>query len=422
MTAELKAEGFLNNPTALRAELESLGALSFEPQPSGLFVASAIPDTDLAELTRMNMAWFRDNAHLAEALARAGTDDDIQKARGVGAVFLKILHRNEGLLNEAIADPGAPRLPVRVDANTLANDTEPRIQNDSSGYAMWLPARLMLKGLVPVQADDLAMMALVARYLEAGEYWRQPDEGAWEEDRRVHASSVGVVIASLRTVSRLFAEHGYRAGINFARLIGRGVETLDDTIWSDGETPPDTTSNYPGRFYDMSQLLPVVAMDLFDGNLAAAGEIVDRVESKLVRDIGVIRYLGDSYYAPGFTTMLQPGERTSQAEGRLERRNTLSALTQQGEFEAQWTLGDPLISEHHGRRYELLGWRSDRSKQIQFINRALAQYIPVGDGQRVPELFYKESPESTWTPNDHIPLLWAQANMLRAILQLAQTR
>lgn len=428
MTEILQAENFLDNPEALRRELEAQGALTFDPVPeTGLFVASTIADPELARVTGMGAyAWLRDNAHVAKGLLLGGEDDDIAKAQGVGRTFLDILHRNEGLLRAAIQNPDAPRLAVRYDAATLVPDTdlepdtEPRVQTDSTGYLVALPAELIRRELLPATREDLAALALAASYLEADAYWERPDDGAWEEDRRFHSSSVGVAIAGLTEVGKLFAEQDYHPDVDITALVRRGRRALNDILWLHGETPPDPEAGYPGRFCDAAQLLPTVTMDLFGENMSASNTIVERVERTLVRTGGTIRYLGDTYYAPGFTEMLKPGERTSYAEGRLEMRNTLSDVTRRLKLEARWKHLDSLISEYRGRQ-------GNQTSQIHYLNNTLRFYVEDThhprryQGLRIPELDYKETPDGPWVPNEHTPLLWGQANTLRALAQFVRT-
>lgn len=419
MSVDLRAESFLDSPVALGAELGREGALQFNVRASGLFAASDIADEQLARITGMDMAWFRDSAHVGNALLERGAGDDIEKVRGVGRAFLQILHNNESLLAQAIADPDAPRLPVRVNADTLENDTEARLQNDSTGYSVWLPGKLMQRGVLKPTADDLGIMSEVVRYLEAGEYWQQPDDGQWEEDRQIHASSIGVVVASLRIVAEVFDANDYRPNTDFNALIGKGQDALK-AILPYGETPP--TSMYAGRKYDASHLFLVQTLDTFQARPGLAYSEVRRIEKHLVRDIGTIRYPGDSYYAPGFAEMLKPGERTTQAEGRLEKRNTLGPDAERSRTEAQWTLFDSLLSAYWGNRYERFRDPIDRQQQLHYLDRMLQQYIRIDERNvRIPEMFQKETLGADWAPNEHIPLIWSQANTLLALKQFERT-
>ena len=419
MGTGLEAKEFFGDARALREELGREGALQFQVRASGLLSASDISNPELARLTGMDMAWFRDNAHVANALMLSGEGDWVDMAKDVGHAFLRILHRNEGLIKASIADPNAPRLPVRVDAETLENDTEPRLQNDSTGYSVWLPGKLMNAGILQPKKDDLAIMDLVVQYLDAHEYWHELEEGQWEEDRQIHASSIGVAVAGLRAVMRAFIVSDYHPSVDPRPVLQKGLTALHGLV-RDGETPRSKT--YAGRKYDASHLFLAETVRVFRGNMALNDNMVKRVEQKLVRKVGVIRYPGDSYYAPGFTEMLKPGERTSQAEGRLQKRDMLGPDAKRTKTEAQWTLFDPLLSAYWGRRFERTHDSYHRAKQIAYLDRALKHYVLVDKrGPRVPEMFYQETVDSPPVPNDHVPLLWSQGNMLQALRQFEQT-
>jgi phosphorylase kinase alpha/beta subunit len=116
-------------------------------------------------------------------------------------------------------------------------------------------------------------------------------------------------------------------------------------------------------------------------------------------------------------------ERTRAAEGRVESRNKIAEGIAYAGVEAQWTLFDPLLSEFYGRRYLQTGSAEDRSKQLMYLNRSLAQFIATPDGPRLPESFYYTFQEGVnqWVPNDHTPLLWSQANLLRALNMFERT-
>lgn len=421
----LEAESYISAPAKLSEDLEQLGALQFTARASGLFAAADISDTKLGKVSGMDMAWFRDTAHVANALfergrVKRGQEDDIEKARGAGRAFLQVLANNAELIHDATLHRDAPKLPVRVNADTLENDTgEPRFQNDSTAYAVWLPAKLMLNDLLPHNKDNFKLLESVAGYLQAGEYWQQPDEGHWEEDSQIHASSVGVIVGGLTMVAKLFAKYDYQPScVELPSLIDKGKSELKQLL-GDGETPRH--GDYPGRKYDASHLfLATTLTDVLDK--AAARVEAAKIEKNLVRDIGVIRYIGDTYFAPGFKALLPPGERTTKAEGRLELRNTLSASTKINKAEAQWTLFDPLLSVYWGRQYEQTHDRAARFKQLLHLNRSLSHYVEVENGGlRVPELFHQETNQSAWTPNEHIPLLWSQANMVLALNQFERT-
>ncbi len=62
-----------------------------------------------------------------------------------------------------------------------------------------------------------------------------------------------------------------------------------------------------------------------------------------------------------------------------------------------------------------------KTLQFHHLNRALGQLVsvsPDGDELRCPELFYLE--KGIWAPNDVMPLLWTQANLMLALHQVRE--
>lgn len=411
MAHELTAEQFMSDPTGLGKELELQGALTFEPGPTGLFSAAYL-DEDMGAKTGMNMAWLRDNAHIASALANRGRQRDIEIALAISGALLAVLEAHEDVLDTATADPQSPRLPVRVDAYTLKADVEPRVQHDSVGYALWITSKLMQQYRQQPSRDEIRIMAKTAGYLQAVRYWESADDGHWEEDRQLHTSSIGVAVAGLQAWFKLADKNGYNMSSDVVTAIRQGHRALAQAL------PHETreTDTYAGRLYDSSHLFLVETLRLFDGPSTVAQQIVDAIEREHVRDIGTIRYKGDTYYAPGSEDMLGIGKLTSYAPGRLERRNMLAKEAEKTASEAQWTLFDPLLSAYHGRRYREDRRPADYLRQPQYLNRALAQLVDIsGQGLRLPELYRLKTPLSEWRANPHIPLIWSQANMLIAL-------
>jgi phosphorylase kinase alpha/beta subunit len=159
-----------------------------------------------------------------------------------------------------------------------------------------------------------------------------------------------------------------------------------------------------------------------------AARVVTDVETHLVREHGVIRYIGDTYWGPRFKDLMRIEERTSQAPGRLEERNQKAAGVAYSKTEAQWTLSDAPLSTYHGKEYLRTNSRVEHSKQLLFLNRVLSQLVLTEGKLLLPEAFYVEQvpapsskPTNQWIPNDHSPLLWAQANLLLALKTFEQT-
>lgn len=422
------------------AKLEARGAFELTPDACGLFPATP----GAPEVTGMNMYWLRDNASIILALHTTGrTELAVNGAKAL----LSILNNNRRTLDGVVSgelDPSNPdnRLPVRVKGDNLENDTESRVQNDSVGYALLCISRLIKAGHLEVSEADMTTIAQTVRYLGAIEYWHDEDDGHWEEERRIHASSIGIVIAGLKEAKQLFDQKKYEHDIDFETLIARGSQVLHNMIeqgetersreapqepaqdYMQGANPSKRTREYfqsnqnnRGKRKHDAAMLFLVMLGAVEGEDAA--RIIEDIESNLVREKGVIRYDGDTYWMPGFPEFMGIEERTTSAEGRLEKRNLRAAGIGYSETEAQWTIFDSALSAYYGRLYLKTGEETYRHKQITYFSRALSQLVKGEDGRLLmPEAYYldyvADEGRWQWKPNLHTPLNWSHANLLLA--------
>lgn len=442
----LTVEQFADDPASLREYLESSGTLTFTPYASGLFPASDLPP-DLSAATGMGMAWMRDNAHVANALFEAGHHD---LAIPAGKALLSVLNSNRDVVDgvvQGIRDPNerGGRLPARVQGHNLAKDHEFRVQNDAVGYPLWLIGKLIQHNALQPTLHDMDTLSQTVRYLSRIAYWQDRDTGHWEEDLRVHATSIGAVVAGLEQTQQAMQHVGYKHSLHFDELITRGRNTLDAMIergftdvpsiadWARrqayGSIPEqDFLRSYTGQYRrcDAGMLFLIEPLDVLNDEQAA--KIVTDVETHLVREHGTIRYPGDTYWGPRFKDIMAIEERTSQAPGRLERRNATAGGVAYSQTEAQWTIFDSPQSTFHGKRHMQTGDPIAHSKQLIFLNRVLGQLVPSDGKLLLPEAFYLDrapvpcgKPTNQWVSNDHQPLLWAQANLLLALKTFEET-
>lgn len=450
----LTTDMYMECPYELREKLETHDALRFVAYPSGLYPASELP-TILGAQTGMDMAWLRDNAHVAMSLHEQGYQTE---AAAAGRAILSVLHSNRGVLDTVASDTShtveqLPRLPVRVHGTTLENDHEQRVQNDSVGYALWFVSRLMHNGTITPQAEDLDVLAQTVRYLDRVQYWKDKDQGHWEEDSRIHTSSIGTVLAGIRDTQKMFDHYGYRHDIDIPRLMDKGVNSLYTILshgltdisgkaltdimthgqhtWSEHLHPKSSEARIPDfdihhRQSDAALLFLIEPLGIVQGSWAE--KIVRDVEQNLLREKGIARYLGDTYWCPGFKELLTIEERTTSADGRLDLRNASAAKVAATQTEAQWTLFDPILSSYWGKRYQQEGNPQHFEKQLKHLNRSLSQFTTQPDGSlKLPELYYHEQEginlddsfadahRYNLQAGDHTPLLWSQANLLRAL-------
>ncbi|HYA03727.1 MAG TPA: phosphorylase kinase, partial [Syntrophobacteria bacterium] len=170
------------------------------------------------------------------------------------------------------------------------------------------------------------------------------------------------------------------------------------------------------RRYDAALLFLVYPLEVVDH--AMEQRIVDDVLEHLQGEYGIRRYQGDSYWTADYKDKLPAEERTADVSERQEERDSLA---RPGE-EAQWSLFDPIVSIIAGRRYLRTGDPAELERQVHHLNRSLGQITgpdcPQGE-LRCPEAYYLE--HGRYVPNDHVPLLWTQANLWLALLAMEKS-
>jgi GH15 family glucan-1,4-alpha-glucosidase len=209
---------------------------------------------------------------------------------------------------------------------------------------------------------DLEIIQKLVGYLECCRYWDNPDNGMWEEWREIHSSSVGACIAGLQAIRDIvFVPH---------ELILKGYKTLAKMF-------PVESSDRPVDLAQLSLIYPYKVLFEHDAKV-----IIDRVETLLLRKQGVIRYLGDSYYA------------TNAHEGRQHK------LTHYYGYEAEWTFGLPWLALCHLE----LGNIKKAEKYVGWTEKVMLE-----DGS-LPELYFAGST----VPNPNTPLGWSNALFILA--------
>ncbi|WP_099364395.1 glycoside hydrolase family 15 protein [Fredinandcohnia onubensis] len=153
-------------------------------------------------------------------------------------------------------------------------------QNDAIGAFLWgVGEGYRLGQKVIRDKKDIEIIQKLVDYLECLQYWQAKDNGMWEENMEVHASSLGACVAGLNAVKIL---------VNVKEdLIKKGEEALRNLLPRESETK-DT---------DLALLSLVFPYRVVDRDTAI--KIVETVSSKLERKYGVIRYENDQYYNEG---------------------------------------------------------------------------------------------------------------------------
>ncbi|TKH08186.1 glycoside hydrolase family 15, partial [Peribacillus simplex] len=92
-------------------------------------------------------------------------------------------------------------------------------QNDAIGAFLWGVGEGYRHGKKVIRNQrDLKIVQKLVSYLECLQYWQAEDNGMWEENIEIHASSIGACVAGLNSVKMLVSVK--------EELIKKGEETL----------------------------------------------------------------------------------------------------------------------------------------------------------------------------------------------------
>ncbi len=416
---------------ALAARLQAWGTLDLPALPNGLYPAVT---GDAAGRTGYAATWVRDNVHIAHAqLACGDTQGPAVTARTLVRWFSTQVPRMQAIL-EGTADLDDPmqRPHIRFDGERLAELDVwwPHAQNDALGAALWWASRTALMGLFDPSAEELGILRLMVRTLEALPYWTDRDSGHWEEHRKRSASSIGVVVAGLRAFQLLIhkprragqggtGDPARRYGGNeqaveaesqrLDHLIEHGEAALRELLPREAAGEDDPARN---RTTDAALLFLIEPFGVVDDDVADG--ILEAVCSELMGPHGIRRYAGDSYWMADYEDLFDEDTRTGGFAGDHRARD---AALKPG-TEAQWCLFDPLISVVWGKRWLRTGAEDDRRRQTLHFNRALGQLTgpqgAVTEGLCAEAYCLRDSAvagDAGWQPNDNTPLLWTAAHL-----------
>jgi GH15 family glucan-1,4-alpha-glucosidase len=153
-------------------------------------------------------------------------------------------------------------------------------QNDAIGAFLWGVGEGFRHGQKVIRDEkDLLIVQKLVDYLDCLQYWEAEDNGMWEENMELHASSIGACVAGLHAVKML---------VNVKdETIKKGEETLRFLLPRESNT----------KETDLALLSLVYPYRILDRKTAL--KVVENVSGRLERTYGVIRYENDQYYNQG---------------------------------------------------------------------------------------------------------------------------
>ncbi|MEM4267337.1 MAG: glycoside hydrolase family 15 protein [Candidatus Woesearchaeota archaeon] len=307
-----------------KLEAVSLKNLKKMRYHTGLYAAS-LPNVS----TGYDKAWIRDNIYVALGLESAKS---INEAKAAYHAIFDILLKHEYKIDWAISEkPNAAYKYIHARFNPLTLEEIPEEwgnkQNDAIGAFLFKVGELYKKGIMVFRDEnDLRILQKLVYYLASIEYWHDKDNGMWEENEEVHASSIGACVAGLIAVRRIVDVPDW--------LINKGHDALSRLLPNESET----------KKVDLALLSLIYPYNIVTNEQKI--EILNNVEKHLVRKKGVIRYPKDLYYNNG--------------------------------SEAEWTFGFPWLA----LIYKNLG---DMQKYNNYMKRTIESMTPR---MELPELYY----------------------------------
>src|SRR3989339_1489877 len=242
--------------------------------PSGLFAASG-----LNVKTGYNLSWIRDNVYTLIGLESAQKYSIVRKTL---RALLDVLLKHEYKIDWAVREKPKHHyqyIHARYDPITMEEIWEEwgNKQNDAIGALLFKIGDLEEKGIKIIRNEnDLRILQKLVHYLQSIEYWHDKDNGMWEENEEVHASSVGACAAGLKKISKIvFVPQ---------EIVKKGLSTLNKLL------PRESKA----KDVDMALLSLIYPYNIASNKQKE--QILANVEKKLLRARGIIRYAGDKYY------------------------------------------------------------------------------------------------------------------------------
>ena len=253
---------------------KSIQILKQMQYPTGLFAASRMTGK-----TGYNLAWIRDNIYTAIGLEAAEKYSIVKRAL---KALLDVLLKHEYKIDWAIKEKPTHHyqyIHARYDPITMEEVWEQwgNKQNDAIGALLFKVGDLEQKRIKIIRNQmDIKILQKLVLYLKSIEYWHDKDNGMWEENEEVHASSIGACVAGLKKISKI---------VNVPKhLIKKGEIALNKLLPRESET----------KEVDMALLSLIYPYNVVSKK--QRDEILKNVEEKLVRVRGVVRFVGDKYH------------------------------------------------------------------------------------------------------------------------------
>ncbi len=245
--------------------------------PTGLFAAAS------AKKTGYDKAWIRDNIYASLGFEAI---NDIPTLTKTYHALLDLMKQHEYKIDWMIKQPEPKDKHRYIHAryNPLTGEELKEEwgnkQNDAVGALLFKIGELTSKKIKILRNEhDKIIVQKLVDYLEAIQYWNDKDNGMWEEQEELHASSVGACIAGLKAVKSIVEVSN--------DLIKQGEKALNKLLPNESAT----------KETDLALLSLIYPYNVVSDS--QRNKILYNVHTKLEKSKGVIRYKDDKYYNNG---------------------------------------------------------------------------------------------------------------------------
>ena len=338
----------------IKRHLDVVRTLERKP---GVFTASA-------DDTFYNKAWLRDIYFITLGFLETG---DIKTVQNSAKALLTVFVKHKDKINWAVENKPHEAwqyIHARFHPETFEEYWEEwgNSQNDAVGEVLNLIVTLEQIGVGIVETDDeREMVQKIIDYLVNVEYWQDDDNGIWEENLEVHASSIGSCIAALKKANE----------IDWLEVSDVAIEKGEQALRA--LLPRESIT----KFTDLALLTLVYPFAVTSEEETL--EILKNVEYHLVKDRGVIRYKLDRYY-----------------------NNNVDGFSE----EAEWCFGLAWLAIIYAER-------GDKEKAYYYLRRTKNAVTPEG---LMPELYFSHTDK----PNENTPLGWAESMYVVALQKVKE--
>ena len=360
---------------------------------NGGYVAS--PYSGEAGYDRYDVYWLRDIMYATYANEYLGLYDKVKQSYGVVMTIFEKFHHK--IVRGTRKKPDLQRskgavVHARVHPTTLEEITDEwgHHQLDIFGLFLFKVGDLQKQGFRVLRSNEhVQVVKDILSYLWTARWDCEPDFGVWEEGPELHSSSIGSVLAGLT----MWHDHGYydykyRNRIDVSSIIPVSERFLEDGNTALAKLLPRESASRP---YDLAQLSLLWPYNILKDQHELQEQILDNIETNLVRSYGVVRYPGDRYFSADANALVGN--------------------------EAEWPIGLAWLSIAYSKMLAQAARTGASSATVKhYLERARThlahlEEVMTEDG-RIPELF------TAGRAGHNTPLGWAQSFYIVAKLSL----